>query len=103
MTILIECPLGNDRWEIKCAPQHLTDILVQVYDLSQKETKSATFTFKIGELMLEEIEQDGVIFGAWRGGKERREVLLRWALLLERYAEIMRVSINSLAEKEFAP
>lgn len=95
MSINIEDPPGKDRYEIRCAPQVLTDILVQVRDLRNNDKSRCLFTFEIGHLLLQEVEGDAVLSGEWKGGNQRRAVLLRWASLLECYAATIRAAIDS--------
>ncbi len=95
MSLNIEDPPGKDRYELRCAPQVLTDILVQVRDLRDGDKSRCIFTFEIGKLLLQEVEEDALLSGAWEGGDHRRAVLLRWASLLECYAATMRAAMDA--------
>lgn len=91
MAVVIERD-GVEEWIVQCAPQCMTDILVQVSRMADPE--NVVFTFQIGELMREALEDCGDLLGMLQCSDQQAAVLERYASLLEIYAEIMRSALK---------
>jgi hypothetical protein len=91
MALTIEDDDGHEVCSVKCAPQAISDILVQV---TRGPERVCILSFSIGQLMREELEGDGDWSGMLQVSDERAAVLLRWADQLEAYAQIMRSALK---------
>ena len=82
----------EDRdFNVICAPQCLTDILVQV---RRANDNTVVLTFEIGKLMREEIEGHGDMEGLLLVTNEEATNFARWADQLEIYAALMRSALK---------
>jgi len=86
---------GN-YWYVRLAPQRLTDILVQVVCVREDED-DVVFAFEIGELLLEEVEDNGRLDGTLAPNDTMAMNLMRWADQLEAYAMIVRSALRCRA------
>lgn len=89
----------EERWEIHLHPAQQTDILVRVVDLMGGEN-NVVFTFTIGKLFLEEIEDQATTAGTIILDDYTKAIYLRWARQLEIYAELIRASLGPVADPE---
>ena len=92
MTVYIEKDGDEEAWAVECAPGCLTDILIVARRNCDEE---ASFSFKLGELMAEEIENWGDWMGMLKVDDNHFVVLSRWADQLEIYASLMRSALRS--------
>lgn len=90
---------GKDVWEIRCAPQCMTDILVQVRRVG---TEMPLFAFHIGDLLREEVEAHGDLGGMMQVDDEQSANLNRWADQLEIYAALIRTALQCRRDEDSA-
>jgi hypothetical protein len=96
---------GQDAWRLQCVPQCLTDILVQVSSIKRDpndvdEEYTVEFTFHIGELMREMIEDQGTLDGDLDITDIEALNIERWARQLEIYATLMRSALRCRRPQE---
>lgn len=96
MPLTIENTDHQDEWIVRCAPQCLTDILVQVTHAETPE--QCVFTFCLGKMLREMVEDYGTWDGTLVMDKHHVAVFERWASQLDLYAEIIRSALKYAVE-----
>lgn len=82
------------EWVVRIAPQCMTDILVQVCRSDPDANDPAIFTFCIGELMREALDDLGCLDGLLEADDAEAANIERWASQMEAYAAIMRSALR---------
>jgi hypothetical protein len=85
----------DKQWRINCAPQQLTDIIIQVSMPGHADCDFADLSFSLGELLRSEIDGYAGFEGHVVMTDEEMATTLRWAELLEAYALILRAALKA--------
>ena len=85
----------DKQWRINCAPQQLTDIIIQVSMPGHANGDSASVAFGLGDLLRGEVDTKVTLDGDNGMTDEELATTLRWAELLEAYALILRAALKA--------
>lgn len=103
MSVIVKNAKGAWEWRISCAPQTLTDILVEVAKIDRHGKWTIVCSFHLGELMRQEVEDHASLLGPLSIDDHAAGVLTRWADQLVLYAGIMRSALRTPTMEQIFP